>query len=43
MRAIPKTGRTILMIGLLLTNVLLVAAAPAPEPVNDCETLCESG
>ena len=36
MRAITKTGKTILMIGLLLTNAVLVAAAPAPHPEGRC-------
>ena len=31
-----KSGRAILMIGLLLTNALLVAAAPAPHPEGRC-------
>ena len=36
MRATLKTGKSILMIGLLLTNALLVAAAPAPHPYGRC-------
>lgn len=43
MRATPKARKTILMIGLLLTNAVLVAAAPAPHPEGRCAYVPGSG